>query len=123
MHNIWRVTSHFIWNEFLVINLTACEGCERRRQAMNAWLKKLTMKGMNIMATANKREKAALAALAKESGVSENTVARVIDAMQRVDAVGLTLLLKIGKNAETEPVADASIEDAAPSAGKKGSKE
>lgn len=74
------------------------------------------------MATADKREKAALAALAKESGVSENTVARVIDAMQNVDAIGLTLLLKIDKNAETESVGDAAFVDAAPSAGKKGSK-
>lgn len=74
------------------------------------------------MATADKREKAALAALAKESGVSENTVARVIDAMQNVDAIGLTLLLKIDKNAETESVGDAAFADAAPSVGKTGAK-
>lgn len=70
------------------------------------------------MGTVDKRKKAAIGAIAKQSGVSENTVARVIEAMQEVDAVGVALLLGFKESdVETESVADAAFEDGAPPAG------
>lgn len=96
-----------------MLNLINCDGCERRRQAMNAWLKELATKGKNLMGTVDKRKTAAIGAIAKQSGVSENTVARVIEAMQEVDAVGVALLLGFKEaDVQTESVGDAAFEDA-----------
>lgn len=95
-----------------------CKGCERRRQAAKAWLKELATKGKNLMGTVDKRKTAAIGAIAKQSGVSENTVARVIEAMQEVDAVGVALLLGFKEaDVQTESVADATFEDADAPAG------
>lgn len=77
---------------------------------MMAWLIKL--KGMNML-TVDKRKRAAMSAIIQASGVSENAVVRVIDALKEVDAVGVVLLLDLGKD-EEPVVEDATFEDGAP---------
>ena len=59
------------------------------------------------MSRVDERKRKALSDLVRRSGVSENSVMRVIDVMKNMDAVGLALLLEMGKD---EPVMGEEID-------------
>lgn len=98
----------------MIRNLVECEGCIKRRQATLAWLQKL--KGIT-MSTVDRRKQAALSKIIQESGVSENAVLKVIEALKNADAVMVSALLELGKNSQDAPPLAADEEVAAENSG------